>query len=98
MTSELVTNSVLHSDSRRPGNTITVTVTDMTDGIRVEVLDAGGASVPSLARIDDEVTDHGLGLRRSGEHAIRQMAAVIRPGPGTATPDSPCRRASWQPT
>src|SRR6266571_4129353 len=66
MTSELVTNSVLHSDSRRPGNTITVTVTDMTDGIRVEVLDAGGASVPSLARIDDEVTDHGLGLRRSG--------------------------------
>src|ERR1039457_7093177 len=63
LTSELVTNSVLHSDSRRPGNTITVTVTGMTDGIRVEVLDAGGASVPSLARAADEVTDQGHGLR-----------------------------------
>ena len=67
LTSELVTNSVLHSDSRHPGNTITVTLTGMTDGIRVEVLDAGGASVPALARADDadnEVTGHGLRLVR----------------------------------
>jgi anti-sigma regulatory factor (Ser/Thr protein kinase) len=69
LTSEIVTNSVLYSDSHRPGNTITVTVTGTTDGIRVEVLDAGGASVPSLAcaddadDADDEVTDHGHGLR-----------------------------------
>lgn len=71
LTSELVTNSVLHSDSRRPGNTITVTLTGITDGIRVEVLDAGGASVPSLARIDDEVTDHGLGLRLVSDLSAR---------------------------
>ena len=71
LTSELVTNSVLHSDSRRPGNTITVTVTGMTDGIRVEVLDAGGASVPSLARADDEVTDHGHGLRLVSDLSAR---------------------------
>ena len=62
LASELVTNSVLHSDSRRPGNTVTVTVTGMTDGIRVDVLDAGGASVPCLARADAEVTEHGHGL------------------------------------
>ena len=34
----------------------------MTDGIRVDVLDAGGASVPCLARADAEVTEHGHGL------------------------------------
>jgi len=71
LVSELVTNSVLHSDSRRPGNTVTVTVTGIVDGIRVEVLDAGGTSVPSLARADDEVTDHGHGLRLVSDLSAR---------------------------
>jgi len=71
LASELVTNSVLHSDSRRPGSTVMVTVTGMTDGIRVDVLDAGGASVPCLARADAEVTEHGHGLCLVSDLAAR---------------------------
>jgi len=48
LVSELVTNSVLHSDSRLPGGTVTLTVTGTADLARVEVRDAGGTSVPSL--------------------------------------------------
>jgi anti-sigma regulatory factor (Ser/Thr protein kinase) len=59
--SELVTNSVRHSDSRLPGQTITVTV--LSDGkvIRVEVTDCGGAAVPAL-RSGDAEAEGGRGL------------------------------------
>jgi anti-sigma regulatory factor (Ser/Thr protein kinase) len=42
LTSELVTNSAVHSDSRRHGGTITVTLIAVPDGIRAEVIDEGG--------------------------------------------------------
>jgi anti-sigma regulatory factor (Ser/Thr protein kinase) len=48
LTSELVTNSAVHSDSRRHGGTVTVTLIAVPDGIRAEVIDEGGVTVPSL--------------------------------------------------
>jgi anti-sigma regulatory factor (Ser/Thr protein kinase) len=72
LTSELVTNSVNHSDSRLDGGTITVTVRTVTvntgtastgaDRIRVEVTDDGGPTAPTL-RQDDELAEAGRGLR-----------------------------------
>lgn len=59
--SELVTNSVRHSGSRLPGQTITLTV--LSDGkvIRVEVTDRSGTAVPAL-RPDDAEAEGGRGL------------------------------------
>src|ERR1700740_1647561 len=48
LASELVTNSVNHSDSRLEGGTITVTVRTAGDRVRVEVTDDGGATAPTL--------------------------------------------------
>jgi anti-sigma regulatory factor (Ser/Thr protein kinase) len=48
LVSEVVTNAVVHSNSRRDGGTITITVIAMRHGIRVEVIDEGGATVPTL--------------------------------------------------
>jgi anti-sigma regulatory factor (Ser/Thr protein kinase) len=61
ITSELVTNSVLHSDSRHDGGTVTITVADVGHALRIEVTDDGAAEVPALrlASGDDEA---GRGL------------------------------------
>ncbi len=63
LASELATNSVLHSASRL-GGTITITVTDVLDeGMRVEIADAGGGSVPALRGDDGMWTETGRGLQ-----------------------------------
>jgi anti-sigma regulatory factor (Ser/Thr protein kinase) len=41
MTSELVTNAILHSASRLPGGQVTVSVRAMGDTVRVDVVDQG---------------------------------------------------------
>jgi anti-sigma regulatory factor (Ser/Thr protein kinase) len=69
--SELVTNSVLHSDSRLPGNTITITLVGVPGGVRVEVRDAGGASVPLLGSGGSDLAEHGRGLRLVSELSDR---------------------------
>jgi anti-sigma regulatory factor (Ser/Thr protein kinase) len=61
LVSELVTNSVMHSDSRLPGGTITVILTCTADLAQVEVRDAGGPSVPSL-KAADAAAEGGRGL------------------------------------
>ena len=59
--SELVTNAVQHTRSRRPGGTVTLVVIDLADGIRVEVTDEGSArSVPVVQ--DDVMATNGRGL------------------------------------
>jgi anti-sigma regulatory factor (Ser/Thr protein kinase) len=63
LVSEVVTNSVVHSNSRRDGGTITVTVIATGHGIRVEVIDEGGATVPALRTRDDELAEGGRGLQ-----------------------------------
>jgi anti-sigma regulatory factor (Ser/Thr protein kinase) len=48
LTSELVGNSLQYSSSRRPGGVITITLIAVPDGIRAEVADSGGPTVPAL--------------------------------------------------
>ena len=62
LTSELVTNSVNHSDSRLDGGTITVTVRTAADRVRVEVTDDGGSTAPTLC-CEDDLAEAGRGLR-----------------------------------
>jgi anti-sigma regulatory factor (Ser/Thr protein kinase) len=61
LTSELVTNAVLHTQSRRPGGTVTLVVIELADGIRVEVADEGSAGSVPVVR-DDVLADSGRGL------------------------------------
>jgi anti-sigma regulatory factor (Ser/Thr protein kinase) len=58
--SELATNSVIHSDSRRPGRVVTVAVEVRTrDHLRIEVSDDGGAWTRPGA---DPDRPHGLDI------------------------------------
>jgi serine/threonine-protein kinase RsbW len=66
LTSELVTNSVQHSKSRRRGGTVTITVIAVPGGIRVEVIDDGGSTIPAVSLSQSEQPDpaeNGHGLR-----------------------------------
>jgi anti-sigma regulatory factor (Ser/Thr protein kinase) len=66
MVSELVTNAIVHSNSRRPGGTVTVTVLESADGVRVEVADYGSELTTPVVRADRNATDgHGLFLVQS---------------------------------
>jgi len=65
--SEVATNSILHSDSGLPGGTVTITVVAIPGGVRVEVLDAGGATVPHLECTAAAVAEGGRGLRLVNE-------------------------------
>ena len=61
LVSELVTNAVQHTQSRRPGGTVSLAVVEMADGIRVEVSDEG--SVRSVPVVRDDLTaTNGRGL------------------------------------
>ena len=67
LTSELVTNSVQHSISGRPGGTVTITAIAISGGVRVEVIDDGGATVPAVTATrqweDPDISESGRGLR-----------------------------------
>jgi two-component sensor histidine kinase len=64
LVSELVSNSLQHSDSGRPGGTITVTVAVTAGEVLIEVTDDGGAGhpVPRPASGDDDEDGRGLRL------------------------------------
>jgi anti-sigma regulatory factor (Ser/Thr protein kinase) len=63
LTSELFGNSLRHSRSRLPGETVTVTVTARAGAIRVEVADRSGHGAPELRPASDDAEDgRGLGL------------------------------------
>jgi len=63
LTSELVTNAVMHSHSRCPGGTIQVVVRDTAGGVRVEVVDDGSDLSAPVVRGDIYASDgHGLFL------------------------------------
>jgi len=66
MTSELVTNAVLHTDSCRPGGTVMITVLESAGGVRVEVADSGSELTAPVVRADVFAADgHGLFLVQS---------------------------------
>lgn len=60
--SELVTNSIRHSDSRLPGGTVTVTVVASAADILVEVTDDAGGGQPVLRDGPDLCAEDGRGL------------------------------------
>jgi anti-sigma regulatory factor (Ser/Thr protein kinase) len=63
LTSELVTNAVLHSDSRDGGGNVTVVVDQLGGWLRVEVSDAGSAnSTPVVKKEVCASSGHGLFL------------------------------------
>jgi len=63
LTSELVTNAVMHSASHCAGGTITVQISESAGGVRVEVADAGSDLSAPVVRGDVYASDgHGLFL------------------------------------
>jgi anti-sigma regulatory factor (Ser/Thr protein kinase) len=87
LTSELVTNSVTHSNSRLDGGTITVTVRASADHVRVEVRDDGGPTTPTICCDDElaegELADGGRGLRLVEAYSL--MWDYHRTAAGTVT-------------
>jgi anti-sigma regulatory factor (Ser/Thr protein kinase) len=66
LTSELVTNAVMHSASRCAGGTIRVEITESAGGVRIEVTDAGSDLSTPAVRGDPYASDgHGLFLVQS---------------------------------
>ena len=66
MTSELVTNAILHTNSRRPGEMMMITVLESAGGVRVEVADSGSELTAPVVRADVFTADgHGLFLVQS---------------------------------
>ena len=61
LASELFGNSLRHSGSGLPGETVTVTVTARAGAVRVEVADRSGPGVPELSPAGDDAED-GRGL------------------------------------
>jgi anti-sigma regulatory factor (Ser/Thr protein kinase) len=68
LTSELVTNAVLHTESGRPGGSVRVVVLGLPDGVLVEVTDGGSASAPVVKA--DPFAGEGQGL-----YLVQQMAS-----------------------
>ena len=65
--SELVTNSVMHSRSRRPGGTVTVALCAGPTSVLIQVRDDGGPFEPQIATARGVVegapgAEHGYGL------------------------------------
>jgi anti-sigma regulatory factor (Ser/Thr protein kinase) len=63
LTSELVTNAVVHSNSRRHGGTVSLVISESGGGIRIEVSDAGSDLGSPVVKGDLYASDgHGLFL------------------------------------
>ena len=63
LTSELVTNAVMHSRSRCDGGTVTVLVVESVGGVRIEIADEGSELSSPVVRGDVYASDgHGLYL------------------------------------
>jgi anti-sigma regulatory factor (Ser/Thr protein kinase) len=80
LTSEIVTNAVLHSNSRRAGGTILLLVTEISGGLRIEVTDNGSDLSTPVVRGDVYASDgHGLYLVQ----ALADQWGYVRDGTGT---------------
>jgi anti-sigma regulatory factor (Ser/Thr protein kinase) len=63
LASETVTNAVLHSNSRRPGGTVTITALEIGGGVRIDVTDAGSPGSTPVVKPDNCISGgHGLFL------------------------------------
>jgi anti-sigma regulatory factor (Ser/Thr protein kinase) len=69
LASEIVTNAVMHSNSRCPGGTIRLVMIEIGDGIRVEVTDDGSDMSAPVVKGDIYASDgHGLFLVQNLAH------------------------------
>jgi anti-sigma regulatory factor (Ser/Thr protein kinase) len=68
LTSELVTNAILHTASGANGGTVTIVVVDVPDGVLIEVVDDGSEGSPVVK--GDLLSAHGHGL-----FLVQQLAA-----------------------
>lgn len=68
LTSELVTNAILHTASGTGNGTVTVVVVSVPDGVLIEVVDDGSASTPVVKGDLFAADGHGLYL-------VQQLAA-----------------------
>lgn len=63
LTSEVVTNAVIHSASGKDGGKFDIAVMVGTDLVRIEIGDSGGTGVPVPQERDAfDIADHGRGL------------------------------------
>ncbi len=69
LTSELVTNAMLHTKSGTPDGTVTILVVDVADGLMVEVIDDGAPDHGPEVQ-GDRYASHGHGL-----FLVEQLAA-----------------------
>ena len=80
LTSELVTNAVLHTSSGHDGGTVTVVVIDVADGLLVEVVDDGSPDC------GPEVSGDRLAAGGHGLFLVEQLATrwgFLQDGAGT---------------
>jgi anti-sigma regulatory factor (Ser/Thr protein kinase) len=79
LTSELVTNAIVHTMSGADEGTVTVVVVDVPDGVLIEVVDDGSADTPVVKGDLFAADGHGLFL-------VQQLAAqwgYLRDAAGT---------------
>jgi anti-sigma regulatory factor (Ser/Thr protein kinase) len=68
LTSELVTNAILHTASGRPGGTVSVVILGLPGGALIEVADGGSAGMPVVK--GDALAGEG-----QGHYLVQQMAS-----------------------
>ena len=68
LTSELVTNAILHTASGARDGSVTVVMVDVPDGVLIEVIDDGSADTPVVKGDLFAADGHGLYL-------VQQLAA-----------------------
>ncbi|HYK27287.1 MAG TPA: ATP-binding protein [Streptosporangiaceae bacterium] len=105
LTSELVTNAVMHSSSRRHGGIVSLVIMESAAGLRIEVADEGSALSTPVVRDEVYVSDgHGLFLvqtiadqwgylRDDAGTTVWFWICAVPVGAGPAGPDPVCTRA-----
>jgi anti-sigma regulatory factor (Ser/Thr protein kinase) len=73
LASELVSNSLQYSDSRRPGGVIKLILMEVQGGIRLEVADEGGVTIPTL--LPALSSSPGLAESGRGLHLVDTLSA-----------------------
>jgi anti-sigma regulatory factor (Ser/Thr protein kinase) len=80
LTSEIVTNAVVHSNSRCAGGTVMLVVTEISGGLRIEVADNGSDLSTPVVKGDIYASDgHGLYLVQ----ALADQWGYVRDETGT---------------
>ncbi len=80
LTSEIVTNAVVHSDSRCAGGTVALVVSEISGGLRIEVTDNGSDLSTPVVKGDAYASDgHGLYLVQ----ALADQWGYVRDATGT---------------